>query len=354
MPQCYNKIFLKDKNIEVECGKCLNCLENRKREAVTRFLCDTQDYKNKYFITLTYDPLKLDISDYDANGLTKLNKKHVKAYREALVYLHKRHYLEDYTLEGKKMKWVEAGEYGETATKRAHYHLVLATNIFIERYIKTKWKWGNVKMERIKSAAAVAYTTGYTDKKYGDKKTKREIGPYVRWSRGLGKRWIHEAVASGKVSEKRYFAENVLYKAKLPRFFKSEYKAIVMGVKPKYRVLKPYERELLKEKGIDRKTIMVNQNEYDANYWKWEEKVNIIKAEAEKRDFLNLYYEELKKSDGDNWKQRVYNLMYNEKWDEMNEIERTFTELKKRMNEQLKIEAEAKEYRNKWKRNKIA
>jgi len=50
MPDCYNKIILKDKNIEVPCGKCLNCLNNKKKEKALRFIQEMNDYKFKLFI----------------------------------------------------------------------------------------------------------------------------------------------------------------------------------------------------------------------------------------------------------------------------------------------------------------
>lgn len=352
MAKCYNRIYLKDKNIEVDCGKCLNCLENRKQEAATRMMLEIgEGYINKYFITLTYDPL---YSEYDENGLTMLNRNHVKEYIKALQYIQKRHYGERYKLEKNKLKYIMCGEYGENNTKRAHYHMIIATNIFIERYMKAKWKYGNVYIERLKDARGIAYTSGYTNKKFGHKEKERERQPFVKWSRGLGKSWIYKQLTAKKIDHTNYNIKTILGVKRMPQYFKRKIKADIMGVEPKYRKLKMSEIIFRKEHfGEDRKTIMVNQNEYDRNVWKWEEFIEKLKVEIKKFDLLYLKYEEMKKRYGDNWKQKVFNLMYNEKLDEMDEVERNFTELKIKENELLKIKAESKLFRKKL-RSKIA
>lgn len=344
MAECYNKIYIAKYDIEVECGKCLNCIENRKKEAVTRAAVEMKDYINKYFVTLTYNDLNAEI---DENGFTKLNKKHVKQYIESLQYIQKRHYRDEYKLEKNKLKYIICGEYGERATKRAHYHMIIMTNIYIERYIKMRWKYGNVKMERIKDIRALSYTAGYTAKKIGKKNKDREIQPFLKWSKGLGKRWIEEK--KDKITAKNYFVETIAGKNRLPRYFKNKIKYHVMGVTPKYKVCNEVEREY-----YDRKTIMVNRVDYTNNLWKWAKFVKEIKEASKERIDLYWQYEKMKERYGDNWKIKLFNLMYNEKWDEMDEVERTFSELKRRQNELLKIKAKQKVYSKMGRRNKIA
>lgn len=352
MAKCYNRIYLKDKNIEVDCGKCLNCIENRKQEAATRMMLEIgEGYINKYFITLTYDPL---YAEYDENGLTMLNQNHIKTYVKALQYIQKRHYGEGYKLNRNKLKYIMCGEYGENNTKRAHYHMVIATNIFIERYLKAKWKYGQVKIERLKDARGIAYTSGYTNKKFGHKEKERERQPFVKWSVGLGKDWIHKQLIAKKIDHTNYHIKTVLGCKRMPAYFKRKIKANIMGVEPKYRKLSELERQFRKEHfGEDRKTIMINQNLYDENVWKWERFIEKLKVEIKKFDLLYLKYDEMNKIYGDNWKKRIFNLMYNEKWDEMDEVEKRFTELKIKENELLRIKAESKMFRRKL-RSKIA
>lgn len=350
MAQCYNKIYLKDKKIEVNCGKCLNCQENRKQEASTRMMLEIQNYINKYFITLTYDPL---LAEYDENGFTKLNKDHVKAYIKSLQYILKKIYKERYKDYKNKLKYIVSGEYGENATKRAHYHLIIGTNQFIDYEIRKNWKYGNVRIERIKDARAIQYTAGYTSKKIGKKEKEREQ-PFVKWSIGLGKDWIHEQIVAKKIDEKHYNIKTVLGPKRLPTYFKRKFKASIMGVEAKYRKLTEAERIFRKEHyGENRKTIMINQNEYDKNYFKWEKFISKLKEETKRFNLLYLQTEEMIKKYGDSWKDRIYNLMYNEELDEMDIVERNFIRLKKEERELLKIKAEAKIFRKKA-RSKIA
>ena len=350
MPQCYNKIYLKDKKIEVDCGKCLNCLENRKQEASTRMMLEIQNYVNKYFVTLTYEPGK---ADYDEEGFTKLNREHIKKYIKSLQYVIKKIYKDDYKLEKNKLKYIVSGEYGENNTKRAHYHLVIGTNSFIDYEIRKNWKYGKTYIERLKDARAIQYTAGYTTKKFGKREKEREQ-PFVKWSIGLGKSWIYKELVAKRIDEKHYNIKTVLGPKRLPLYFKRKFKADVMGVEPKYRKLSKLERQFRREHfGEDRKTIMINQNEYDKNYKKWEAFVNKLREETKKHNLIYLQTEEMIKRYGDKWKDRVYNLMYNEELDEMDEVERNFITLKKRERELLKIKAEAKQFRKKPRR-KIA
>lgn len=347
MPKCYNKIYISKYDIHVDCGKCLNCIENRKRETSLRMQLESANYINKYFVTLTYDNMK---ASYDENGLTILNKKHIKAYIEALQYVQKQHYGEDYKLEKNKLKYIISGEYGENSTKRAHYHLVIATNIYIERYLKTKWKYGIADIQRIKSMAAINYTAQYSSKKMGRNKDNKKVLPFVAWSRGLGKKWIEEKVTAKAINEKNYFVETLIGKYKLPRYFKDKIKYAIMGVTPKYQRIK--DKEIINRE--KRKTFMINRVEYTNRLNLWNRFVEKLKLNMKENSIEYLMYDKMEKRYGTNWKKRLYNLMYNEKWEEMDEFEKTFVELEKSMNEKLRIEAELKYWRKSGKRGKVA
>lgn len=352
MAECYNKIYIKKYDIQVECGKCLNCIENRKKEAATRMALEMKNYTNKYFVTLTYDPLK---AEYDKEGLTILNKKHVNAYVKALQYVHKQHYIDKYNKNNNKMVYLVAGEYSESKTQRAHYHMIIMTNIYIERYLRTKWKYGKVDIQKMRDIRAISYTTGYSIKKIGQTKKEREVDPFVKWSRGLGGDWIKERIVAKLIKPENYYVETIAGKNKLPKYFKKKIKEAIMGVKPIYRKLTNEERLLRKiHFGEDSKTIMVNYDTYYENYWKWEKFINKIKENAKKRDVKYLLTERLKKTHGDNWQRKVYNLLYSEKWEELDEVEREFTDMEERMNIKRRYEAELKYWRKLGRRNKIA
>ena len=350
MAKCYNKVYLKEKNIWVNCGKCLNCIAEKQKEIANRFIkeIDNAGLWRRYFITLTYDPLH---AEYNKNNETVLNKKHLKSYIEKLQYQVKK----SNRIDGEvAMKYVSCGEYG-AKTERAHYHLVVATNRYIDRTIKFAWKYGHVKVEKVKNIKAIFYTTGYTAKKvgYNDKKFKDKEVAFVKFSRGLGKSYIDKLIAM--TNEKHYYLDNMQGKTRLPIYFKNKIKQHIMGVVPKYHKLNELEQALWKEQFNEtRKTIMINQDEYDKNYYKWDKFINKVKIDNQQRDSVyNMTAQMMKK-----WlkpqdaNRLVYDLMYNENYEPENRIDILFKDYYNSINNKLKCEAENKY----WKKlnNRIA
>lgn len=357
MAECYNKIYLKEKDIEVECGKCLNCLENKKKEKALRLVHEMNNYQYKTFITLTMDEIR---ATRCKTGETEVRKQELKNYIKRLKYYDDREikYIRD-PKKRIKMKYIACGEYG-TQTQRAHYHIVLLHNTYLHFEIKNQWKKGHVQMEMVKDVRALYYTAGYVDKKqekyfqneYIAKKEEKEP-QFLIASRGNGLEWIKEAITTKKIDKHNYFVRGVNGKNKLPTYYKGKLKEMVMGVKPRYKKLTEPERELFRKRyGFDRKTIMLNQEEYDKNRWKWELFIKTVIQEAKQRDplyYRNKDYEILRNKD--NWRQKLYNLMYNKKWDEMDEVERNYSGYIQRRRELLKIKAEQKWFKNKAKRD---
>lgn len=343
MADCYNKIYLKSKDIEVACGKCLNCLENKKKEKALRLIHEMNNYKFKLFVTLTMDDLR---ASRNKDGLTEIRKRELNNYIKRLQYYELKYNGGD--KKAPKLKYIACGEYG-AKSGRAHYHLVILCNRFIHFQIKKNWNRGHVDIQALKDVRAVYYTAGYSDKKqenyfkdkYEAEKTDREVA-FLKTSRGNGKDWIKEAIATKKITTKNYFIDSWNGKNKIPQYYKTKIKEAIMGVKPRYKKLSIEEREYrLKHFGDERKTIMLNQDTYDENYWKWEIYSNKLKEEAKKRD--PIYYDkEAMVRYKDNWKEKLWNLMFNEKWDEMTNEEREFTKLFKERRELLKIKAEQK------------
>lgn len=96
--QCSKPIFLKEKGLEVPCGKCINCRVSRSREWTIRLMNELQYYKTSLFVTLTYDDEHLP-SD---NGLHISDlQKYFKRLRRDLDY------------SNRKIKYFACGEYGD-------------------------------------------------------------------------------------------------------------------------------------------------------------------------------------------------------------------------------------------------
>lgn len=333
MAECYNKVLLPKRKIWVNCGKCLNCIENRKNEAFLRFMLETQKMKNRYFITLTYDEI---YADRDENGLTVLNKLHLKRYIDKIQHRAKRYYQET-------IKWLGSGEYGQRATQRAHYHIVLAANCKLDFYLKIGWKYGNVNIQKVKDNRAIRYTAGYSIKKMGRSESERGVQPFIKWSKGLGSDWIHKAIASGKFKDpKNYFIDTVMGRFPIPTYFKRKIKEDIMNFKIKYR--KSTKEEFAKYKT---KTMMIDKAKYITKDYLWKNYIDVVKIKMREKDLRYYASEYFKEKYGDRWDERFISMMYNKDWDEMDEIERYSINWLKKKKVQLKYAAEMKEHNRK-------
>lgn len=341
MPECYNKIILKDKNIEVNCGKCLNCLNNKKKEKALRFIQEMNNYKFKLFITLTMDELQATRSK---SGRTTVDKNMFTLYIKKLQYWEKKYNMK--INKDNAMKYISCGEYGER-TERAHYHIVLLTNAYIHHKIRTCWKLGHVEMEAVKDVRAVYYTAGYTDKKiktyFRDKYKKdlddREVA-FLKVSRANGKKYIEKKVA--EIKPDNYYIESFNGKNKLPTYYKMKLKEYIIGVKPKYKILKEEERQFYQ----NRKTYMTNHAQYYREYYKWDEFISKVKEKRRENEPI-FYRDELYNKYKDKWADTLYRLLYDKSYYEKDEKERWLINYYKSKREKLKIEAEQKWFKTK-------
>ena len=157
---CYYPTFRKVRDchsgfmryVQVPCGHCYHCQETKINEWVTRMYAHAEDFKNVYFVTLTYRPFvhpeaRLDslmmnklvdaLYHKDSSNVTKhlayspcvLVKKH---YQNFIKKLRKYSHIDDLT-------YVVSGEYGKKYG-RPHFHLILFTNNTItKRDIERAW-----------------------------------------------------------------------------------------------------------------------------------------------------------------------------------------------------------------------
>lgn len=186
MSKCYNPIMIKVKNREdykmiVDCGKCINCKQKKKREVAMRMVHESTNKKNAYFITLTYKtgeaPIinkRLSISKEDA-------RNYIKRIREQLR--------REKINEDGSFKYIFAGEYGGE-TNRPHYHMVATSNKEIAHILKKKWKKGEVNIQKVISVASIYYTAGYTEKKVGTQIKKDTENSFHKMSQGNGRDWL--------------------------------------------------------------------------------------------------------------------------------------------------------------------
>lgn len=169
--------------MQVPCGKCAFCLQNKRSEWMFRVFHEMRLQTHKgYFITLTYDEKHVRRAD---NGLLSLRFRDVQLY---LKRLRKAKYY---------AKYICVGEYG-TETHRPHYHMLLWTDAPVE-FLQSNWKssktgkpLGNLHFGSLSMASAM-YTLKYIIQPKqraveGLEKTR------AQFSKGLGLGYLNEEV----------------------------------------------------------------------------------------------------------------------------------------------------------------
>lgn len=127
--------------IKVTCGKCVECLQQRrnswaKRTELEMYSNGALRYKYGYFVTLTYDNQHIP---RDSRGKYTLRIKDLQMFLDRLRKL-------------RKFRYLACGEYGGT-TFRPHYHLLLLSDELITDYdIKDKWDKGYINFKTMKKS----------------------------------------------------------------------------------------------------------------------------------------------------------------------------------------------------------
>lgn len=189
---------------EVPCGKCANCLINRRREKTCRILLEQKAWERiggkdaAVFVTLTYDPDNLPMSqesgfDFEA---VKGGEQHVP--RPTLVKAHLQKYIKRVrkAFSERKINYLGVGEYGE-AKGRPHYHVVFfGVGPDDEAVLRQKWPYGErFQLDELIIERA-AYIAGYTLKKLTPEKKDANLYPatpeFAHWSLkpAIGKRFV--------------------------------------------------------------------------------------------------------------------------------------------------------------------
>lgn len=177
--KCLHPILTKDKHgnlLHVPCGKCQNCLSNKRSELAFRISTEIKPHTVCVFATFTYDDdsLEYEVELKDGSlfrgSLPSVNYKTAKDFIKRLRR----------SLEPTKLKLYFTGEYGDT-TKRPHYHgiiwipdgffnshgdFIANPQISLETLCNQlrKWDYGNVSIDGV-SPASVNYVAKHQAKK---------------------------------------------------------------------------------------------------------------------------------------------------------------------------------------------
>lgn len=108
----------------IPCGQCINCRLDKSRDWANRVMLEAKEFKNNYFITLTYDEINVpykQIIDTETGEIIigqTLKKEDLTNFNKRLNITWKRKH------NHQGIRYYECGEYGET-TERPHYHLII-------------------------------------------------------------------------------------------------------------------------------------------------------------------------------------------------------------------------------------
>jgi len=160
--------FIKDA-MAYGCGQCLPCRVKKRSEWTSRILLEALMHEHNAFVTLTYAPEHLPLTD---KGLGTLNPDHLKDWQKRLSYH-----------AGKKLRFYSVGEYGDE-THRPHYHAAVFGLPGCSSYnkkcpcmacetLRRSWKHGNTLNGTLTSDSA-AYVAGYVTKKMTDRKPEEK------------------------------------------------------------------------------------------------------------------------------------------------------------------------------------
>lgn len=217
---CTNPLSIPDPKhkglyMEVPCGKCLHCRLQKTREWTTRLLHESAYWKDCVFVTLTYAPENLPVSNCGKPFLVKADlQKFFKRLRFNLSH------------DEKNIKYFACGEYGDH-TQRPHYHaIIFGLGVSDYNTLLDCWNLGHIKVGSV-THDSIQYVTGYVRKKLSGKKLQDERGcpvaggvpEFQLQSRGLGLDYAmddtericsHGITVNGQhVSIPRYYAKKI-------------------------------------------------------------------------------------------------------------------------------------------------
>ncbi len=210
--------------IDIPCGKCIECKLDKKRQWTVRILNEAHMHKNNSYNTLTYNDKTIPIKyiknkkNIIIDHKTTINKTDIIKFIKKVRKKYK----------PKKIRYFACGEYGDKMS-RPHYHIILFNHEFKDKYevtlkdgtkiwrsdeLESIWKLGNSTTGSVESDSA-SYVAGYVTKKItGDMAIGHYKGrepEYATMSRkpGLG-RTYYEKYKQGIFSTGRVIINNNL------------------------------------------------------------------------------------------------------------------------------------------------
>lgn len=179
-----NSRYYDYEELELPCGKCEGCLMQRANDWATRCYCESLNWQNNCFITLTYN--EENVPRRETGALT-LYKKDLCDFWKRLRYYEKGVEYWTNPQTGKyenPIRYLSCGEYGEK-TQRPHYHAIVfnwkpndlkmfkknrqGDYLYTSKKLASIWGKGHVIIGDVNYQTACYVSRYITKKKFGEK-----------------------------------------------------------------------------------------------------------------------------------------------------------------------------------------
>lgn len=204
-----------DRTIPVRCGKCEGCLKTNINNWSFRLLIEAKRSTSVAFVTLTYSPEFVPLTDSLLPTLSKTDvQKFFKRLRKSTR---------------NKLRYFVVGEYG-SHSYRPHYHLILF-NTESRRSIENAWMVqgnpiGNCHIGDSIDNGAIPYTLKYMYKKGLVPAFSEDdrLPEFRMMSKKLGSNYLSKEIIEYHLKdlENRQFVVNNGYKLAMPRYFREK------------------------------------------------------------------------------------------------------------------------------------
>lgn len=214
---CRSPISLKEKKMNVPCGKCPECLESKRHSWVIRIMEELKASDFATFLTLTYDE---DHVPKDKEGNLILDKSELQRYLKR-VRAEMKVLLKQMPTIKKNISYYAVGEYG-TEGRRPHYHAILfnALNVVLDKQWRDKEgnPIGTVQNDHV-SEASISYVAKYlinpNDEISG-------VPSFAIMSKGIGKDFLSSSGTHHKRNMQGFVLREGGYKSNLPRYYRDK------------------------------------------------------------------------------------------------------------------------------------
>nr|QJB20202.1 MAG: replication initiator protein [Microvirus sp.] len=203
------------KLVPVGCGKCIECMKQKKRNWQIRMSEEIKEDKTGLFVTLTFSNEAFEKLRPDVKVTAK------KLWENELATIAIRRFLERWRKKYKKsVKHWLVTELGHNGTERIHLHGIIFTDN--KEDIEKIWQYGYVWIGEYVSIKTINYIVKYINKLDTQHKGYQ---PKVLCSKGIGKGYLKKTDANRNKyngnETKEYYRSSSGHKINLPIYYRN-------------------------------------------------------------------------------------------------------------------------------------